>query len=148
MKNIQFLLPILLVLTAFCKKDNSVQIEEVLVDGTWFQTAYLTDDDGDGTFTDASLPCQLEDGWKFTADHNFELRDEIEYCNSDVDSVFVLPGTWELRNNDTELYVEIDPDFVFFNFHIHSMSDTLMELRLYNSPGSQAPPEERFLFRR
>ena len=123
-------------------------MEQILIDGTWSQAQYLTDDNNDGVFTDASLPCQLGDGWKFTADLKFELRDEAEYCDTDVDSVAVIPGRWLLQNNDTELYVEIDPDFLFFNFQIHAISDTLLELRQFNQPGSQAPPEERFILRR
>ena len=138
----------LLILCAFCKKDSPSQLELVLIDGTWTQTAYLTDDDGDGIFTDASLPCQFGDAWEFTADNKFELRDEIDYCDPDVDSVFTFYGTWELRDNDTEIYVEIDPDFLFYNFKIQSISDTLIELRQFNTVSSQAPLEERFILRR
>ncbi|MBC7773938.1 MAG: hypothetical protein H7246_00765 [Phycisphaerae bacterium] len=47
-----------------------------------------------------------------------------------------------------EVYVEIDPDFLFFNFQIHAISDTLLELRQFNTPASQAPLEERFILRR
>jgi len=50
------------------------------------------------------------------------------------------------RNLQTQIY--IDPEFLFFNFQIHSISDTLLELRQYNIPDSQAPPEERFILRR
>lgn len=138
----------LLVLSSFCKKESPSQVEQILLDGTWSQSEYLTDDDNDGIFTDNSLPCQFGDGWKFTTGNKFELRDEVEYCDTDVDSVAVIPGRWLLQNNDTELYVEIDPDFLFFNFQIHAISDTLLELRQFNQPGSQAPPEERFILRR
>ncbi|MBN8680947.1 MAG: lipocalin family protein [Chitinophagales bacterium] len=148
MKKIHHFLPVLLILSAFCKKETPQQVESILIDGTWIQYEYLTDDNADGIFTDASLPCQLYDGWKFNADHTFELRDEIEYCDSDVDSVVVIPGTWELRNNDTELYVEVDPDFLVFNFQIHSINDSLLVLRQFNTPASQAPLEERFVLRR
>jgi hypothetical protein len=72
----------------------------------------------------------------------------LDYCDTDVDSVAIIPGTWELRNNDTEIYVEIDPDFLFFNFQIHAVSDTLLELRQFNAPASQAPLEERFVLKR
>jgi hypothetical protein len=142
------LLPLLLVLSAFCKKETPQQVEQILIAGTWIQYEYLTDDNADGIFTDASLPCQLYDGWKFSADHTFELRDEIEYCDTDVDSVSVISGIWELRNNDTELYVEIDPDFLVFNFQIHTINDSLLELRQFNPPASQAPLEERLVLRR
>lgn len=148
MKKIHHFLPVLLILSAFCKKETPQQVESILIDGTWVQYEYLTDDNADGIFTDASLPCQLYDGWKFSSDHTFELRDEIEYCDTDVDSVAVISGTWELRNNDTELYVEIDPDFLYFNFQIHSINDSLLVLRQFNTPASQAPLEERFVLRR
>ncbi|MFN0033630.1 MAG: hypothetical protein ACKVUS_01100 [Saprospiraceae bacterium] len=141
-------LPILLVLCAFCKKDSPSQVGQILIDGTWSHTEYLVDNDGDGVFEEASLPCQIGDGWKFSAGNKFELRDETEYCDTDVDSVAVIAGTWELRENDTELYVEVDPDFLFFNFQVHSINDTLLELRLFNTPASQAPLEERFVLRR
>lgn len=148
MKKMPLFLPFLLVLSAFCKKEKPQQVEQILIDGTWIQYEYLTDNNADGIFTDASLPCQLYDGWKFSADHSFELRDEIEYCDPDVDTVLVISGTWELRNNDTELYVEIDPDFLVFNFQIHTINDSLLELRQYNTPASQAPLEERFVLKR
>ena len=148
MKNFKIFLPTILLLCAFCMKDSPSQVGDILVNGNWMQFEYLTDEDNDGIFTDNSLPCQFADVWKFTLDNKFELRDEIEYCNTDVDSIAIIPGRWELRNNDTELYVEIDPEFLFFNFQIHSISDTLLELRQYNTPGSQAPPEERFILRR
>ncbi len=148
MKNFKFFFPTLLLLCSFCKKDSPSQIGDMLVNGTWIQNEYLTDDDNDGVFTDNSLPCQVDDGWKFTSDNKFELRDEVEYCDTDVDSVLVISGRWELRNSDTELYVEIDPDFLYFNFQIHSISDTLLELRQFNTSGSQAPLEERFILRR
>lgn len=148
MKNLKPLLPILLALCAFCKKDSPSQVEQILIDGTWSHTEYLIDNDGDGVFEEASLPCQIGDGWKFATGNKFELRDETEYCDTDVDSVAIIAGTWELRENDTELYVEVDPDFLFFNFQVHSINDTLLELRLFNTPASQAPPEERFVLRR
>ncbi|MFN0215326.1 MAG: hypothetical protein ACKVT2_13805 [Saprospiraceae bacterium] len=148
MKNIKLFLPVLFILCSFCKKDSPIQVEQILVDGTWYQKAYLTDDDGDGVFTDASLPCQYDDGWKFTSDNKFELRDEVEYCDTDVDSVFVIPGTWLLQNNETEIQIEIGGGFLILDCHIHSINDTLLELRLYNDPVTQAPPEERFVLRR
>lgn len=148
MKNIQQFLPLLFTLCSFCTKDNPVQVEQTLVDGTWYQTAYLIDDNNDGVFEEASLPCQLGDGWKFAADHHYELRDELDYCDTDVDSVAVIPGTWELRNNDTELFVQIGAGFLDLNFKIHAINDTLLELRLYNDPSTQAPPEERFVLHR
>lgn len=148
MKKIQAFLPILFILCSFCKKDSPTEIEQILVDGIWIQSNYLTDDDNDGVFTDASLPCQFGDTWRFMANKKFELRDEIDYCDPDVDSVFTLSGIWELRNNDQELYVEIEPDFLYFNFQIFSINDTLLELRQFNSPSSQAPLEERFVFHR
>lgn len=144
MKNLHFLLLLLLLPSAFCKKENTpVDVEEILIDGTWTQKEYLTDDDGDGVFTDASLPCQFGDGWKFAPNYSFELRDEIEYCNTDADSVAIIPGTWKLMNDDTEIYIEIESGFLELTLHIHSISDTLMELRIYNAPVTQAPLEER-----
>ncbi len=148
MKKMYNVLPILVILCAFCKKDNVNSNEQILINGTWTQFEYLTDDDNDGVFTDNALPCQFGDGWKFTSDHKFELRDEVEYCDTDVDSVAIISGTWELRNNDTEIYVEIDPDFLFFNFQIHTINDTLLVIRQFNTPSSQAPLEERFVLKR
>jgi hypothetical protein len=123
-------------------------VEQVLVDGPWTLTAYLTDDDGDGVFTNAALPCQSGDVWVFMANRNFEMRDEIEYCDPDVDSVAIIAGTWELRNGDSEIFVTMDPSFQDFNFVVHSINDTLLELRLYNDPLLQAPPEERITLKR
>ena len=148
MHYIKFLLPLLLILCAFCKKDNPPQVELILLNGTWVQYEYLTDDNTDGVFTDNSLPCQFGDGWKFTADHKFELRDEVEYCDTDVDSVSIIRGIWELRNSDTEIFVAMESSFQDFNFKIQSINDTLMELRIYNTPSSQAPLEERIILRR
>lgn len=138
----------LLVLSSFCKKESPSQVEQILLDGTWSQSEYLTDDDNDGIFTDNSLPCQFGDGWKFTTGNKFELRDEVEYCDTDVDSVAIIPGTWELRNNDTEIFVTMETSFQDFNFQVHSINDTLLELRLFNLPNTQAPPEERIVLRR
>ncbi len=147
MKNIQYFLPFILLLCSFCKKDSSTGTTELLlIDGNWVTSEYLTDNNNDGIFEDASLPCQIGDVWRFTADHKFQWRDEIEYCDSDVDSIAVFNGTWELRNNDTELYVEIDPDFLFFNFQIHSINSNKLELRQFNDPATFSPAEERFIF--
>ena len=147
MKNIQHFLPVLLLLCAFCKKDNNVEnIQAILIDGDWVHTEYLTDDNNDGTFEDASLPCQIGDVWRFSADHTFQWRDETEYCDTDVDSVAIIQGTWELRNNDTELYVEIDPVFLSFNFQIFTINSNKLELRQFNDPATFAPAEERFGF--
>ncbi|MDX1911919.1 MAG: hypothetical protein SFV22_10560 [Saprospiraceae bacterium] len=148
MKNVRSFFPLFFIFCTFCKKDSTSNVEQVLVNGAWTQTAYLTDDDGDGVFTDASLPCQLGDAWDFMSNGNFEMRDEIEYCDPDAMSVSIIAGTWELRNGDSELFVTMDPSFQDFNFVVHSINDTLLELRLYNDPTLQAPPEERLVFTR
>ena len=148
MKNIKFLLPMLLILCAFCKKDSPSQVEQVLIDGVWLHMAYQIDDNNDGVFEDAAFPCQIADGWKFLSDHKFEIRDEVEYCDTDVDTLAIIPGTWALQDHETVIHVEIGEDFLVSDFKIHSINDTLLELRLYNDPITQAPPEERFVFRR
>jgi len=148
MKNIHQFLPLLFVLCAFCKKDNTSQVEQILVNGTWYLEAYLTDDDEDGTFEDVTFPCQLGDGFKFAPNHAFELRDEIEYCDSDVDTVAVIPGVWALQNNNTVIDVNVGDGFLRFEFHIHTINDTLLELRTYLEPLTQTPQEERFVLKR
>lgn len=141
-------MPIFLLLSAFTLKDNTVQVAQLLTSGTWYQNAYYADLDGDGVITESSLPCQVGDGWKFNADFTFELRDELPNCDSDVDAVTTITGRWELRNNDTELYVEIDPDFLYYNFKIQMINGNQLVLKLLNDPGTQAPPEERFVLSR
>lgn len=150
MKNIPFFLPLLLVVCAFCNKDNTPsvsQVQQILANGTWYQHAYLTDLDEDGAFEDTSYPCQFGDGWKFSADNKFELRDELEYCDPDMDSVLVIPGTWELLDNDTKIHVEVG-GMPTFEFHIHAINDTLLEIRSYMNLLTQTPFEERVVLRR
>jgi hypothetical protein len=151
MKKSPFFLPFLLIVCAFCKKDsapNLSQVQQILVNGTWYQHAYLTDLNEDGLFEDTSYPCQFGDGWKFSADNQFELSDELEYCDPDVDSVLVIPGTWELRDNDSKIYMEFGGGFALFDFHIHSINDTLLEIRSYINLLTQTPFEERIVLRR
>ena len=146
MKKISFALLVILLFCAFSQKDYKLQTELLLIDGDWVHTEYLTDANNDGIFENAALPCQIGDVWRFTADHKFQWRDEIEYCDMEVDSLAITHGTWELRNNDTELYIEIDPVFLSYNFHIHIINSNFMELRQYNDPSTFAPPEERLRF--
>lgn len=147
MKKTFLALTLVIFFCSFCKKDNNTQTTEtLLIDGDWVHTAYKTDDNNDGVFEDAALPCQIGDVWRFSADHKFQWRDEVEYCDTDVDSVAVYNGTWELRNSDTEIYVEIDPIFLYFTFKIQNISANALELRQYNDPASSLPAEERFAF--
>jgi len=148
MMNIKPFLPIFFALCAFCPKDSHSNLEQILLEGTWLHSGYYIDANNDGIFEEASLPCQIGDGWKFTADHKFELRDEIEYCNADLDSVSIINGTWELQNNDTEIFITMESSFQDFNFQLVFINDTIMKLRLFNLPSTQAPPEERIVLRR
>lgn len=97
---------------------------QFLVEGDWIHTAYQIDTDDNGSFEEAALPCQLGDVWRFTADNKFQWRDEVEYCDLDVDSVAIIPGTWELRNNDTELHVEIASGILVFDFQIFAINSS------------------------
>ena len=148
MKNLAFFLPILFVTGIFCKKENTVNTEQILVDGNWYHDSYLLDKDGDGVFTNELFPCQTGDVWKFDANNHFEIRDEIEYCNTDVDSVAIISGLWELQNNDSEIQIVIGLGFEVVQFKIHAINDTLLELRAYNDPGTPYPPEERVILKR
>ncbi len=148
MKNFKLFLPALFLLCAFCKKDSPAQVELILANGTWYLEAYFTDDNEDGIFEDVIFPCQSGDGFNFSPNYQFEMRDEIEYCDTDVDSVFVLPGTWEMQENNTVVAVAIADGELVINYHIHSINDTLLELRIYESLITQEPQEERFVLRR
>jgi hypothetical protein len=140
-------IPALLMICAFYKTGLS-PVETVLTSGNWSYMEYQIDENDDGMFENAGLPCEEGDIWHFSADHTFEMRDEVTYCDSDVDSMVVISGTWELRNDDTELYLEVDPDFLHFNFDIQFIDNRDMELRAYNTPESSQPLEERFIFHR
>ena len=58
----------------------------------------------------------------------------------------VFKGTWELRNNDSEIYVEMYGGLFSFNFHIQEINSDKLQLRQYNDPSSSSPEEERFYF--
>jgi hypothetical protein len=152
MKN-AFMLVVILFLSSFCNKDNKPVDNEsethlLLVEGDWVHKSYLTDDNDDGVFEDTALPCQINDVWRFETDNSFQWRDELEYCDPDVDTVAIIKGTWELRNNDTEVFVSIAGGLETFNFQIHEINSTQLELRQFNDPSTFAPAEERFTFAR
>ena len=85
-----------LFLCSFCKNEDDKPQNEVmnfLVEGDWIHTAYETDNNKDGIFEDSALPCQISDVWRFNTDNTFQWRDELPYCDEDVDSVAVFKGT-------------------------------------------------------
>lgn len=149
MKKISFAISMLLFCSAFATLGHLDQSTLFLVDGDWTQTQYLTDEDNDGVFEDTSLPCQIGDVWRFTPDHKFEWRDEAEFCDADADSVSIITGVWQMRNNNTELYMEVDPVFINYHFLVKTLTANTLELRLLNDdPSTYAPAEERLVFTR
>jgi hypothetical protein len=77
-----------------------------------------------------------------------EIRDELAYCDPDLDTLVVLSGTWELRENNTKIYVEFGQVGPVFEFHIHSINDSLLEIRSYTDLLTQTPFEERITLTR
>lgn len=149
MKNTSAFLPFLLILCAFCSKEQpNSQIFTTLTSGTWYQKSYQTDQNEDGNFEESSYPCQINDSWHFEQNHNLKIQDELAYCDPDMDTIVVLPGTWELRDNDTKIYVEFGQGAAAYEFHIYSINDTLLEIRSYMNLITQTPFEERITLTR
>ncbi|HAD13097.1 MAG TPA: hypothetical protein DCF33_11760 [Saprospirales bacterium] len=149
MKNTSAFFPILLILCAFCSKDQqNNQIFATLTSGSWYQKSYQTDQNEDGVFEESAYPCQIDDSWHFAQNNTFEIRDELAYCDPDMDTLVVLSGTWELRDNNTKIYVEFGQVGPAFEFHIHSINDTLLEIRSYMDFITQTPFEERITLTR
>jgi hypothetical protein len=149
MKNTPVFFPILLILCAFCSKDQQKnQTFTTLTSGIWYQKSYQTDQNEDGIFEESSYPCQINDSWHFESNNTLEIRDELAYCDPDLDTLVVLSGTWELRENNTKIYVEFGQVGPVFEFHIHSINDSLLEIRSYTDLLTQTPFEERITLTR
>ena len=153
MKNTNFLLLIVLVLSSFCKKENQLDNlgspEQVLTDGAWTQAQYLEDQDGDGIFIDESAPCELDNTWIFDGNDvkSMTFNDIGELCASDIGPI-TIDGFWELKNNNQVLNVYLAHGSIQDDYTISLMNDSLLVLHLIDQDDPTAATRQKLVLRR
>jgi hypothetical protein len=136
--------------SAFCKKENPAGESATfltIVDGPWVQAQYLEDQDGDGTFTDESLPCETDNTWVFNADTTMTYNDIGVLCAPDFGPI-TLNGHWALTENDQVLLVVLSSGFTQDAFNIVTLNDTLMVLDKRDLDNPSAPITQKLVLER
>jgi hypothetical protein len=147
MKNFAFILVFFLVFSSFCVKDEKVtDVAQILTNGAWIQVQSLSDDDGDGIFSDESLPCEKDNTWVFNTDHTMTINDIGVLCTPDLGS-FAISGYWELNNNDQILAAVLSNGFTQVAFNITSISNYELILDIIPVNPTLAPTERYVLQR-
>ncbi|MDX1912504.1 MAG: lipocalin family protein [Saprospiraceae bacterium] len=136
--------------SAFCKKENQPTESlsfQTIVNGPWIQAQYLEDQDGNGTFTDESLPCELDNTWVFNADTTMSYNDIGVLCAPDFGPISI-PGNWLLTENDQVLLVSLSSGFTEEAFNIVTLNDTLMVLHKKDLNNPSAPVTQKVVLER
>ncbi|HEX5652930.1 MAG TPA: lipocalin family protein [Chitinophagaceae bacterium] len=122
------LFSLIVCLFASCKKDNkedSPPRSALLTTGTWKITAFLTDDDGNGSFEYdlyAVLPaCWKDNYFTFKVGGVLEMNEGATKCDP-LDSQ-TENSTWALLENDSKLSLDGDP------FVIETLTNTTLRIR-------------------
>jgi hypothetical protein len=101
-KTLLFAAALLLVAQVACKKDDDKSPSEILTAGTWTQSDYKEDSDGDGDIESTIEPCDKDDTFTFKTDGTLEYRvGALKCAPTDTDG----DGTWALSADNKTLTI-------------------------------------------
>jgi len=148
MKNFVFYLIFFMVLSSFVKEAKKVSdVAQVLTNGAWIQVQSLSDDDGDGVFTDNSLTCEYDNTWVFNSDSTMTINDIGVLCAPDFGPI-TISGYWLLGENDTTLSVLLSQGFTQEVFNIAKITSQELILDTIDPENPLAAPTERYVLHR
>lgn len=143
---IQIFTIMLLALAACGAKDNNTEaLQNILIQGPWTSMDYLTDKTGTGNFVSQYGPCDRDNVWDFKTAGTYTYDDGPTSCDPS-DPLEDVPGKWELRQNETVLYLSVGGDIAVDEMEAQVLSYGPNELQLLLISNS-LPKEKIILYR-
>ena len=144
-----FFIGIFSLLTACGKSENTpASVLEFLTQTKWTGFDDLVDEKSTGNFVSLLEECSKDDQWVFNAEGTGEVTDGTDVCEPDIP--LEISFDWELRNNDTILYIAIGGSVIVEEMEckILSISETKMELLVIDPANPSSLRKEKIIFSR